>query len=126
MDDYRQQYLDAVQKTSDLQRQLAASESLLVEAREAVASARNTTEQASAMRQVEIDSLRKDLKDSQTKLLEVSSYSVSQSDVERLNIELEAYRTNNTKFVEALQACADCTKSQAQQIAAAALGQPVD
>jgi hypothetical protein len=126
MDDYRQQYLDAVQRTSDLQRQLAASESLLIEARTATAAARDATEQASAMRQVEIESLRRDLKVSQEALLGLSDVSVSQADVGRLNAELEAYKANNTKFVEALQACADCTKSQAQQIAAAALGQPVD
>lgn len=126
MTDYRAEYMDALRRIAELEREVAATKSLMLEARESISTARTGVEQADAMRRTESDALRRDLSEAQQKLMNLTTSGLTEQGMQALNAELAAYKANNTVFVEALQACADCSKSQAQQIAAAALGQPTD
>lgn len=125
-DGYKEQYMAASRRIAELEQQVASLNGALSEAQRALAASREEMIQASDIRQTEIESLRQDLVEAQQKILTSALTGASQSTVDALKVEIEAYKADNTMFLQALQQAADCSKSQAQQIAAAALGQPTD
>lgn len=124
MEDYKEQYLAALRRISELEQQVASLNGALAAAQEAISANRQDLAQISAIRQTEIESLRQDLQEAQQKILNSALTGASQSTVDALRAELNAYQADNKKLVEVLQQAADSSKSKAQQIAAEALGQP--
>lgn len=113
----------AQRRIAQLESQLASASGQVVAAQQALVATQEQLRQADAIRMSEVESLRMDLKEAQQRLLDAATSGVSQAEVDALHAEINAYKADNTVFLEALTACADCTKSQAQQIAAKALGQ---
>lgn len=117
---------DALRRIAQLEEQLASANGQVLSAQQAVKAAQDQLRQADAIRTSEVDSLRADLQEAQQRLLNMATSSANPAEVDALHAEINAYKADNLVFLEALQQCADCSKSQAQQIAAKALGQSTD
>jgi hypothetical protein len=120
------QLAQAQRRIAQLESQLASANGQVVSMQQALRATQEQLRQADAIRNTEVESLRLDLKEAQQRLLDSATSRISQVEVDALHAEINAYKADNTVFLEALTACADCTKSQAQQIAAKALGQSVE
>lgn len=117
---------NALRRIAQLEEQLASANGQVVSAQQAIKASQEQLRQADAIRMSEVESLRLDLKEAQQRILDMTTASANPAEVDALHAEINAYKADNTVFLEALQACADCSKSQAQQIAAKALGQTTD